>query len=208
MELEYKGATAVIIKAANSGSIVLDPKIEQFGLKNLKVTDAIELATHPSKESDSDDQKILINGPGEYEVSNISIKGIAAAHFNQPEDKVTIYSITISGVRVVVLGHIQPNLDEAQLETIGLADVLVLPVGGNNITLSPHDAAKIVNQIDPKIVVPVHYQDKAIKYDVEQETVDVFLKELAATEHQVVDKLKLKNAVLPAVRTVIQVTRT
>ena len=74
------------------------------------------------------------------------------------------------------MGHIQDVLDEAQLEGIGVVDILIVPVGGNNYTLDAHAAVKIVNQIDPRIVIPVHYADKAVKYDVAQDDLSSFLK--------------------------------
>lgn len=207
MEIEYKGATTVTIKVGSTANIVVDPKLSTVGLKDIKLTDAIELVTDKDLEIGSD-QKILINGPGEYEVSGVSITGISMPRYKDAGDrKVTIYKLDVAGTRVAILGHIQDALDETQLETIGLVDVLVVPVGGNNYTLDAHGAAKVVNQIDPRIVVPVHYSDKAVKYDVAQDDLASFLKELGAQEHEKVEKLKIKNGVVPAIRTVYEITR-
>lgn len=207
MEIEYKGATAITIKLGSSANVVVDPKLSNVGLKDLKITDAIELVTDADLAIDKD-QKILINGAGEYEVSGVSIKGISVPRFKDANDrKVTAYRLEAGGVRVAILGHIQEVLDEAQLEGIGVVDILVVPVGGNNYTLDAHSAAKVVNQIDPRIIIPVHYGDKAVKYDVAQDDLSGFLKELSAQEHEVADKLKIKNGVIPATRTVYELNR-
>lgn len=207
MEIEYKGATAITIKSGSSVNVVVDPKLSSVGLKDLKVADTIELATDTDLAIDND-QKILISGAGEYEVSGVSIKGVSVPRFKDTTGrKVTAYRLEVGGVRVAILGHIQEVLDEAQLEEIGVVDILVVPVGGNNYTLDAHSAAKIVNQIDPRIIIPVHYNDKAVKYDVAQDDLAGFLKELSAQEHEVVDKLKVKNGVIPAARTVYELNR-
>lgn len=207
MEIEYKGVTAITIKSGSSVNVVVDPKLSSVGLKDLKITDAIELATDTDLAIDND-QKILINGPGEYEVSGVSIKGISVPRFKDANGrKVTVYRLEVGGARIAILGHIQDVLDEAQLEGIGVVDILIVPVGGNNYTLDAHAAVKIVNQIDPRIVIPVHYADKAVKYDVAQDDLSSFLKEMGAQEHEIVDKLKIKNGIVPAARTVYELNR-
>ncbi len=207
MEIEYKGATTVTIKAGSAVNIAVDPKLSTVGLKDIKLTDTIELVTDKDLEIDAD-QKILINGPGEYEVSGVSITAISIPRYKDTNDrKVTVYKLEVAGTRVAILGHIQETLDETQLETIGLVDILVVPVGGNNYTLDAHGAAKVVNQIDPRIVIPVHYKDTAVKYDVAQDDLASFLKELGAQEHETVEKLKIKNGIIPAIRTVYEITR-
>lgn len=207
MEIEYKGATTVTIKSGSTANIVIDPKLSAVGLKDVKLTDAIELVTDKDLAIDSD-QKILIDGPGEYEVSGVSITGISIPRFKDAaERKVTAYRLEVGGTRVAMLGHVTDSLDETQLEAIGLVDILIIPVGGNSYTLDAHAAAKVVNQIDPRIVIPIHYSDKAVKYDVEQDDLANFLKELGAQEHETVDKLKIKNGVIPSIRTVYEINR-
>lgn len=206
MEIEYKGATGLIIKSGPT-TVVVDPKLSLVGLKDLKVSDCVEVATDNALGIDSD-QKILINGPGEYEVSGVAIRGVAVNRYRDNSDKKsTIYKLEIAGQRIAILGHTQEPLDEAQLEYIGLVDILLIPVGGNNYTLDGHTATKITNQIDPRIIVPMHYEDKGIKYDVTQDALTNFLKELSPQEHEIVDKLKIKNGILPVVRTVYEVRR-
>ncbi len=206
MEIEYKGATTITIKASSAVNVVIDPKLSNVGLKDVKLTEAIEVVTDTGQAIDTD-QKILISGAGEYEVSGVSIKGISISRYKDAERKVTAYKIELNGTKVAILGHVNDLLDEVQLESIGVIDILALPVGGNGYTLDSHEAAKIVNQIDPKIVIPLHYKDSAVKYEVDQDDLSSFLKDLGAQEHEVVDKLKIKNGAMPAVRTVFEIKR-
>lgn len=208
-EVEYKGANAVII-SSKKVSIVVDPKLSLVGLKDLNVKDAVELATEARFAINSDDAKLVIEGPGEYGIADFDIKGIAAQrHLDTEADpKVsTIYRIETGDIRAAVIGNVYEKLTENQLEAIGIVDVLIIPVGGSGYTLDATGAATIIRQIEPKIVVPVHYDDPAIKYEVPQSDLETFVKELGAPVEET-PKLKLKSAgSLPASLTVYTVSR-
>ncbi len=208
-EIEYKGANGVII-STKKASIVLDPKLSVVGLKDLSVKDAIELATEARFAINSEDAKLVIEGPGEYGIADFDIKGIAAQrHLDaESEPKVsTIYRIATTEIRAAVIGNIYEKLTEDQLEEIGVVDVLVIPVGGSGYTLDATGATAITRQIDPKIVVPVHYADDAINYEVPQSDLEVFTAELGVQVEEA-PKLKLKNSsALPPTLTVFKLAR-
>lgn len=95
-----------------------------------------------------------IEGPGEYEIGDASIKGIRAnrhidTELDEPID--TMYRIDIGDVRIAVLGNIAPKLSDEQLEEIGVIDILILPVGGGGYTLDATSAATITRQIEPML---------------------------------------------------------
>ena len=110
------------------------------------------------------------------------------------------------GVSIVVVGHIFAPLPDSVLEEIGLVDVVIVPVGGGGYTLDGHQAAMVVRQLEPKVVIPTHYADPAVKYEVPQESLAEFLKEIGG-EHEVVSSYKIKGGVVPATLTVIEITR-
>lgn len=208
MEIEYKGANGLVLKAG-SIAVVVDPKLSLVGQKDLKVDGTVELVTSPQFTVDSNARpKLLIEGPGEYEVAGISVTGIrASAHYNK-EAKAVIYRLDIAGFRVGVLGHVTSPLSESQLELLGIVDIVIIPVGGNGYTLDAHEAAAIIRQISPKIVIPTHYKGSGLKYEVTQDDLSGFLKELGATQHETTEKLKMKAGIaLPAILTVIEVQR-
>ena len=208
-EVEYKGANCVVI-SSKKASIVIDPKLSVVGLKDANVKDAIELATEARFALNSEDAKLVIEGPGEYGVADFDIKGVAAQrHLDAETDpkKSTIYRIETGEIRLAVLGNIYEKLTEDQLEDIGIVDVLIVPVGGSGYTLDATGAATVTRQIDPKIVIPVHYEDAAIKYEVPQSDVETFTSELGVQVEEA-PKLKLKNAAaLPPVLTVYKLAR-
>ena len=208
-EVEYKGANAVVV-SSKKASVVIDPKLSVVGLKDLSVKDAIELATEARFAVNSEDAKLVIEGPGEYGVADFDIRGVAAQrHLDTENDpKIsTMYRIENGDIRLAVIGNIYEKLGEDQLEELGIVDVLVIPVGGSGYTLDATGAAAITRQIDPKIVIPVHYADDALKYEVPQSDVSTFISELGAPVEEA-PKLKLKNAgALPASLTVFTLAR-
>lgn len=209
-DIEYKGGNGVVISTKKI-TAVIDPKLSVVGLKDLSVKDAVEIATEARFVMNSDDAKLAIEGPGEYEMGDFSIRGVRATrHLDTEADEPigTMYRIEISDVRIAVLGNISPKLHEDQLEELGIIDILILPVGGSGYTLDATSATTIVRQIDPKVVIPVHYSDAALKYEVPQDTLETFTKELAAPVESVGAKYKVKaSSSIPQVLTVVEVAR-
>lgn len=208
-EIEYKGGNSLVI-ASKKTTLSIDPKASLVGLKDLKVKDTVELATEPRFLTGAADSSIIIDGPGEYEVGDFTIHGIAATrHIDTPDQEklATMYRIEAGDIRLALLGNIDQKLTEEQLEGLGVVDALILPVGGGGYTLDATSAAAIVRQVEPKVVVPVHYADAGLKYEVPQDSLEVFVKELGAPTEQV-SKLKWKGAAgLPPVLTVLELAR-
>lgn len=208
-EIEYKGANCVVLATKNS-SIVTDPKLSLVGLKDVAIKNDVELATEARFAINAPDARLSIEGPGEYGVGDFDIHGIAAhRHLDAETDPLlsTIYRIEVGELRVAVLGNIYEKLSEEQLEEIGIIDILIIPVGGNGYTLDATGAATITRSIDPKVVIPVHYADKALKYEVVQDSLELFVKELGAPVEETA-KYKLKGAQsLPPVLTIVELQR-
>lgn len=208
-EIEYKGGNTVLI-STKKAVIVADPKLSVVGLKDVVIKDAIELATESRFATNSQDAKLLIEGPGEYGVAEFDIHGIAVQCHLDSEDQEktsTMYRLEIGDVRIGLIGNIYENLSDDQLEALGVLDILIIPVGGNGYTLDATGAANLVRKIDPKVVIPVHYADKALTYEVAQDTLDLFTKELGVQVEQAV-KYKVKSIIsIPSTQIVVELTR-
>ena len=140
---------------------------------------------------------MIIDEPGEYEISDMSIKGIAVRGIHDEPDQRsnTVYRLLIDDTRVLFLGHISPELSEDQLEEIGMVDIICIPVGGNGYTLNSEQAVKLVGKIEPKIIIPTHYADKDINYPVPQDELDEFAKNFPGYgTDQSLSKFKVKSA--------------
>lgn len=102
----------------------------------------------------------VVRGPGEYEISDVLITGISSFHDakrGQEYGRNTIYVIHMEDVTICHLGDLGHTLLEDQLEEVADADVLLVPIGGQH-TLNTAQAAEVVNQVEPRIVIPMHYQ--------------------------------------------------
>jgi len=195
MELEYKGANCIVLKTKQA-TLVVDPNIAAQGLKNQDGKAVVQLATQPAMGVTPSDA-LLLDGPGEYEVSNISVRGVPVRlQTDTPEEgnRGTMYRIDTGEVALAVLGHCSTPLSEDQLEQLGVVDIVVVPVGGNGYTLDAHSAVQVVRQLDPKLVIPTHYADSEVAYEVPQMDLEPFVKELAATPEET-QKLKIKGQI-------------
>jgi L-ascorbate metabolism protein UlaG (beta-lactamase superfamily) len=208
-EIEYKGGNGIVITTKKT-TVVIDPKLSEVGLKNLAIKDAVEIATEPRFALSSDVPQLAIDGPGDYEVGDFAIHGVSAIrHIDTEKDEkiATIYRLESGDVRIALLGNIAPSLTDEQLEEIGVVDILVIPVGGSGLTLDATSATSLVHKIDPKVVIPTHYADPAVSYEMPQEPLETFVKELGAPV-ETVGKYKVKGASsLPPVLTTIEITR-
>lgn len=208
LEIEYKGGNAVVVSTKKT-KVVVNPKLTGIGLKDLATKDAVELTTEPGLALGGE-TRLSIDGPGEYEVGDFSIRGVNAQHYlstdSASEPRATMYRLEAGDIRVAIVGNVAPNISESQYEELGVVDVLIVPVGSGS-TLDAVAAAAIARQVDAKAVIPVHYADPAINYEMPSDGVDVFKKELSAPV-ETVAKYKLKTAsALPEVLTVVEVER-
>lgn len=192
MELQYYGANCLRI-STKKANLVIDDNLADLGLKSATKAGDISLFTGPHAPAPVG-TKLVIDHPGEYEVSDVSIQGTATrAHIDTPEQRsATIYRLVAEDIRLVVLGHVYPELSEDQLEIIGTTDILIVPVGGNGYTLDGVGALKLIKKISPKLIIPAHYADKHINYPVPQQELQEALKALAMEPRETVAKLKIK----------------
>ena len=215
MEVTFYGMNCVRLTARNI-AVVCDPPPASAGTLDIKQTNDVTLLTVPKEGGGGygpvnlpAKPGMVIDRPGEYEVHNAMITGVGAKlHTDLLEDSTpaTIYSITLDGVRVAFLGNVQPDISNEQIEQLGQTDVLIIPVGNHGLTLSPEAAAKIISQLEPKYVVPTHYDDGTTKFAIPQAIVGDFLKEMGATSEPIA-KLKVNLKEMPLETQVVVLQR-
>lgn len=111
--------------------------------------------------SQEDEERFLISSPGEYEIKNVFIKG-SPLSFREGLFK-TAYFILMEEIKLGYLGEI--NKKEVKPEIIDLfseVDILFVPIGGEE-TLNPEEAFDLINQIKPKIAIPMYYKIPSLK---------------------------------------------
>lgn len=202
MELQFYGANCVALTYKGT-RIVIDDNLADLGAKSITKADDVALFTGRRADG-APEARLIFDGPGEYEVADISITGIAArSHLDEDGKNATMFKLATGELSVLVTGNIYPELSDAQMETIGIIDLLVVPVGGNGYTVDPVGALKLIKEVEPKLVVPTHYADKSLNYPVPQQELANALKELGMETKETVSKLKLKPSELSDVTQLI-----
>jgi L-ascorbate metabolism protein UlaG (beta-lactamase superfamily) len=194
MDIQFHGANCVIL-STKQARIVVDDNLADLGGKSVAKAGDIALFTNAHGEP-AQPVKITIDQPGEYEVSEVSIYGIAArAHMDEEGQKnATMYKLIADDLRILVTGHVYPELSDAQLEAIGMVDIMFVPVGGNGYTLDAIGALKLIKKVEPKLIIPTHYDAEGLNFPVPQQTLADALKGLAMEPKEMVAKLKMKPA--------------
>jgi L-ascorbate metabolism protein UlaG (beta-lactamase superfamily) len=206
-KIYWAGQSCFQISVSNSkdhsADVVIDPFNEEavgFKLPNLSAD--IALVTHNHKDHDNvkdlKGEPFVIEGAGEYEVKGVFVHGIPSFHDDKSgKDKGqnTIYVIEAEDMRFCHLGDLgQKELTDDQLEKIGQIDILMIPVGGEGYTISSSEAPKIIGQIEPKIVIPMHFALPKLKFKLDD--VSKFLKAMGKTATPQ-DKYSIKQKDLP-----------
>ena len=131
----------------------------------------------------------VISGPGEYEVKNVVIRGFGSKSMYGGKQKInTIYSVSLENINICFLGALSDiNLSSEVKEALGDVDILFLPIGGDGV-LDATQAEKLSVEIEPKIIIPMHYGDVGIK-----DALKKYLKEAGEENVKPIDKLTIKR---------------
>lgn len=196
MELTYLGHACFRIRG-KKGTVVVDPYSKDIGFLMPKIKADAVLITHQHDDHNADervkDYRVKIEGVGEYEVGGIKITGIASFHDKEKGKKRgrnTIYKIVVDGIEVVHLGDLGCDLTDEQIEILNKVEVLLVPVGGK-YTIDADEAVEIVKELEPSVVVPMHFMEKGKKIDIDP--VDKFIEKIDSRPNKVGKKLTLKE---------------
>ena len=194
MIITYLGGESVKVQFGDA-TLAFNPVSKDSSLKPAKYGADIVLSSLNHPDMNGVDQvtfgekkPFVINGPGEYEVRGIFIKGMPSESGYDGEKRInTVYSVQLEGMNICFLGAInQAELPKEADEEIDGVDILFVPIGGTGV-LDPAKAYKLAVSIGPKIIIPMHYGDLGNK-----DALKVFLKE-AGENPTPTTKLTLKK---------------
>ncbi len=211
MQITWLGQACfqLTIQGPNGGEVkvVIDP-YKDIGLKLPRNLSAdVVLSTHGHHDHSAveavapieADKQLVISSPGEYESRGVMIYGVPAWHDNvegKERGAVTMYVLDSEGIKVAHLGDIgQKELTEQQMEQLGRVDILMIPVGGV-YTVDAAGAMGLISQIEPRIVIPMHYSVPGGTTKIEG--VEKFLKSWGGKAPEPVEKFKIAKKDLPA----------
>ena len=200
MEITYFGLNAVRLRGREA-TVMIDPYEPKLGLSPVRLNVQIVIETHADPTHFSlhglGTDHHLVTGAGEFEIKGVAMTGTQTYHDakkGQERGKNFVYTIEIDDLRVCHLGHLGHALDEAQLDAIGSKiDVLFVPIGGGS-HINSAQATEIVNQIEPKLVVPISYKLPGLTLLAQNlEGVEKFAKEMGATDLTPQPKLQISS---------------
>jgi L-ascorbate metabolism protein UlaG (beta-lactamase superfamily) len=206
MEIKYFGHSTFCIKGKNA-VLVTDPfDSKATGLKFPKHVEAdIVTVSHNHDDHNAVDQiegtPFIIEGTGEYDIKGVSVVGFPSYHDavkGGERGKNIIFRIEFEGVNILHLGDLgyMPSTDE--IDALDGVDILMVPVGGK-FTIDSAQAKTLITEIDPSIVIPMHYTrpDLDMKAFEGCTDVSVFLKEMGKEGVVPVAKLNITKEKLP-----------
>ncbi len=181
-------------------TVICDPFNKEIGLKPPNCEANIVTVSHDHSDHNNvgalRGKPFVIDCAGEYDVKGVFIEGVDSYH----DDKEgalrglnIIYRIEIDDISIVHLGDLGTSLNEVQLEKLSGTDILLVPVGGK-YTLDAKGAVEVISQIEPRIVIPMHYKTDDLNLDIDP--VDKFVRELGI-EASYEDKLRISKKDLP-----------
>jgi L-ascorbate metabolism protein UlaG (beta-lactamase superfamily) len=179
LKISWLGHSCFKIEDDGGKVVVTDPFAESVGYPAPKIRADVVTVSH--EHYDHNNVKALkgdpavVRGPGKKTAAGIEFEGIASYHDDRGgklRGKNTIICFEMDGVRVCHLGDLGHQLGEKEAEALGEVDVMMIPVGGT-FTLDAEGAKKVIGQIKPKIVMPMHFKTPALTFEVD--TADRFL---------------------------------
>lgn len=168
MKIKWFGQSCFMITSENGTKIVTDPYNKMLGYKLPEIESNIVSTSH--EHSDHNNVKAVkgnfvhINESGEFSKDGIEIKGVKTFHdkaSGAKRGKNTIYNFKVDGINICHCGDLGHTLDSNLVKEIGNVDILLLPVGGR-ATIDAIDAVTVMKQLNPIVVIPMHYRTKAL----------------------------------------------
>jgi len=212
MEIASLGHSS--FKISNKTTTVITDPFDQakVGSKFPKL-DKANIVTISHSHEDHDFKSLIPEGAffaesaGEFEVGGVMIHGISTFHDEtngSERGRNVVFTITIDDVSICHLGDLGHKLTDAQVQEIGQVDILMIPVGGF-YTISSHTASEVAVQLEPRIIIPMHYNRPGLDQKIfgQLEGLEKFFKEIGA--ESVVPQSKLVTSVdkLPETTTVV-----
>ncbi len=199
MQITWRGQTCFTIKSKNNGKETLlvinpfDPQKTGIKLKSLR-PDIVLLSHNNFEYKNSKTEYFLINTPGEFEIKNIFIQGIPSPASKQNKKSNIIFIIESEGINIAHLGELGELLETEQLDKMKNIDILMVPVGGGRY-LNSSQAIEIINQIDPRIIIPMQYHLPGLKEKLDK--IEKFSQEIGISASKPVDKINISKNKLP-----------
>lgn len=201
MQITWLGHACFKIQGKEA-TIITDPYEKKVGLKLPQLNADIVTVSHDHYDHNNStaihNEPFVIDTPGEFEVKRVFIHGIHSWHDEKEgadRGNNTIFVFDFEDIKIAHLGDLGTTLSDTQLERLERVDILMIPVGGT-YTIDAKQAAAVVNQIEPRIIIPMHYKIPGLTLKLA--AVDAFCNEMGVKKNGPEEKLKISKKELPA----------
>lgn len=181
MRIQWCGQSCFLLTSQGGTRILTDPfnkhlgyPVPRYGVEGITVShnhyDHNYIRAIPNRET-----ACIIREPGEYQLSDILIKGIPVFHDQKKgaeRGKNTIFIFQIDGLKIAHLGDLGHTFSPEQIEKLGAPDILLIPLGGT-YTIGHQEADVILEQLKPKLAIPMHYKTATLRYQLD--SLELFL---------------------------------
>lgn len=209
MLIRYLGHSSFKVRGSE-GAVITDPYDNKaVGLELPRMSAEVVTVSHDHDDHNAADrvqgtsdrkEPFVIDKPGEYEASGVSVIGVQSFHDDKEGSERgdnIIYVFKLDDIWVCHLGDLGHTLSNSQIKQIGQIDVLMVPVGGK-YTVGPKKALKVIESLSPSLVIPMHYKQKGMNEQFDElVTVDEFLEKAALNGVERLDKISLSKTNLP-----------
>ncbi|MDD2786257.1 MAG: MBL fold metallo-hydrolase [Patescibacteria group bacterium] len=203
MQIFWHGYSTIRIESKNgdlSSVIMTDPFENEAAIRFPRATepDILLLSNQNRKNFNIEGvagSPFLISDPGEYEVKGAFVNGIQDPKADEGDKRPLMYRIDVEGMSIAFLGQAKRKPTDMELEELGNIDILILPVGGGDV-MDAKTAASVINMVEPRIVIPIHYYIDGIKTELGK--VKSFCDAVGGSKQQEMNKLKITKKELPA----------
>jgi L-ascorbate metabolism protein UlaG (beta-lactamase superfamily) len=200
MKIKWLAHAAFLITADSGSRIITDPYVTNERFRHGDITETAEIVTVSHSHFDHSNVAAVKGNPQVVKDSgiykDIKIKGIATAHDEaggSERGPNIIFCFDVDGVNICHCGDLGHVLTETQVKAIGTVDVLMIPVGGGP-TLDAATADKVIEQLKPKIILPMHYRTEKISFPL---GVEDFIKRKNNVTHTTSSEIEIKANSLP-----------
>jgi L-ascorbate metabolism protein UlaG (beta-lactamase superfamily) len=201
VKIKWFAQSSFLITSSREIKIVTDPYTPTSDLS--AIAEAADIVTVSHEHSDHNNTASVLGSPQIIRVTTqakgIAFKAIASYHDNtqgKQRGSNTIFAFEVDGLNICHLGDLGHLLDDNQLKAIARVDVLLIPVGGY-YTIDAAMASQVVSQLNPKVIIPMHYKTEKMT-STPLATVDDFLKSKSNVIRQDTSVIELDTASLPA----------
>mgnify|MGYP001237969358 CR=1 FL=1 len=201
MEITWLGHSCFRLRL-DELSVITDPFPDSIGIQmgNVSAIAVTVSNTHPNHSywSGVEGTDKVLDGPGEYELSGVYVRGIMTPqNEGDPLDqRNTAYMVEMEGLSLCHLGDIKAPLTTRQAEQLKPVDVLFLPVGSGECTLELSQAIQLMHVLSPKLIFPMHYGLPGLQAQVGD--LEPFIKEMAIQDIQAIPRINVTASSLPA----------